>query len=80
MPNKNRRTPLSNAGWLTIGILLGFLAAALWYGIYVWDALGDVHFSAFGWLALVAGSLITIGVGAGLMTLVFYSNRKDLDR
>ena len=78
MHEKSR--PLSNAGWLAIGILLGFLAAALWYGFYAWDTLGEVHFSAFGWFALVAGSLAIIGVGAGLMTLVFYSNRNNLDR
>jgi len=80
MPDKSPRTPLSSAGWLALGVLFGFLAAALWYGIYVWDALGEVHLSSFGWFALIAGSLITIGVGAGLMALVFYSNRKDFDR
>ena len=80
MYNKKRRTPLSSAGWLALGVLLGLLAAALWYGVYVWNALGEVHLSSFGWFALIAGSLITIGVGTGLMALVFYSDRKDLDR
>ena len=36
--------------------------------------------SAFGWIALIAGSFITIAVGGGLMALVFYSSRHDMDR
>jgi hypothetical protein len=36
--------------------------------------------SAFGWFALIAGSLITVVIGAGLMALVFYSSRHDMDR
>jgi hypothetical protein len=80
MPDKDNRAPLSSAGWLAFGVLIGFLAVAIWYGIYTWGALGDVHMSAFGWFALIAGSVITIGVGGGLMALVFYSSRNDFDR
>jgi hypothetical protein len=36
--------------------------------------------SVFGWFALVAGSVITVAVGGGLMALVFYSSRNDYDR
>ena len=80
MFDKNRNAPLSSASWLALGILLGFLAVVLWYGIYAWDAIGDVHMSGFGWFALIAGSVLTIGVGGGLMALVFYSNRNNFDR
>jgi hypothetical protein len=80
MPDKQSRTHLSSAGWLALGVLLGFLAVTIWYAVYTWGELGDVHLSAFGWFALIAGSLITIGVGGGLMALVFYSNRNDFDR
>jgi hypothetical protein len=45
-----------------------------------WRALGDVEMSTFGWIALVAGSFVTIAVGAGLMALVFYSSRHNMDR
>jgi len=71
---------LSAGGWLALAVLLGFLAASIWYAVYSWSAIGVAHMSAFGWFALIAGSLITIAVGGGLMTLVFYSSRHDYDR
>jgi hypothetical protein len=80
MRNRPSQSPLSGAGWLALGILIGFLSVAIWYGMHSWSVLGDVRMSAFGWFALIAGSLVTVGVGAGLMALVFYSNRKDFDR
>jgi hypothetical protein len=80
MPDKKGNTPLSSASWLALGILVGFLAVVLWYGIYAWDAIGEVHISGFGWVALIAGSVLTIAVGGGLMALVFYSNRNNFDR
>lgn len=80
MNDDKPRPRLSSAGWFALCVLLGFLACSLWYGIVGWRALGDVEMSGFGWFALIAGSLITFGVGAGLMALVFYSNRHNLDR
>ncbi len=80
MPDKKSTPGLSVAGWLAIGVLAGFLAVSIWYGIAGWRALGDVEMSTFGWIALVGGSLITIAVGAGLMALVFYSSRNGMDR
>ena len=80
MKDAKPHSRLSPAGWIALCVLLGFLAFALWYGIVGWSALGDVQMSGFGWFALIAGSLITFGVGAGLMALVFYSSRHNLDR
>ncbi|MEJ0026557.1 MAG: hypothetical protein WDN01_11065 [Rhizomicrobium sp.] len=71
---------LSRAGWLALVILLGFLGVSIWYAAYTWGTLGAVRMSAFGWFALVAGSLLTIAVGGGLMALMFYSSRHDYDR
>jgi hypothetical protein len=36
--------------------------------------------STLGWTFLVLAVLVTFGLGAGLMALVFYSSRHDLDR
>jgi len=33
-----------------------------------------------GWFFIVIGILFTLGLGGGLMALVFYSSRKDFDR
>ncbi len=59
----------------------GSSAGSIWYAVSAWGALGDAsHMSTFGWFALIAGSLITVAVGGGLMALVFYSSRNDYDR
>jgi hypothetical protein len=71
---------LSGAGWIAVVVLVAFLTVSIWYGIAGWRALGDVEMSTFGWIALIAGSFITVAVGAGLMALVFYSSRHDMDR
>jgi hypothetical protein len=78
--DKKRRSQLSIAGWFALAILVGLLGCAVWYGVAGWYALGSVNISAFGWFALIAGSLITVVIGAGLMALVFYSSRHDMDR
>jgi hypothetical protein len=36
--------------------------------------------SGWGWTFLVLGVVVTIGLGGGLMALVFYSSRHDMDR
>jgi hypothetical protein len=80
MADKKDPPRISAAGWFALCVLIGFLAVGIWYGVAGWRALGDVEISAFGWVALIAGSLITVAVGASLMALVFYSSRHDLDR
>jgi hypothetical protein len=74
------RAHLTSGGWLALAVLFGFLAISVWYAVYSWNAIGVTHMSAFGWFALIAGSLITVAVGGGLMALIFYSSRHDYDR
>ncbi len=71
---------LSTAGWIALAVLLGFLAVSLWYAVKVWTAMSGVQMSGFGWTFLVLGVVVTIALGAGLMALVFYSARHDMDR
>jgi len=42
--------------------------------------MAGVHMSGWGWTFLILGIVVTIGLGAGLMALVFYSSRHDMDR
>ena len=79
-PEKNPDSRLSAAGWITLVILVGLFFAALWYAVKVWTAMAGVHMSGFGWTFLVLGVVVTIGLGAGLMALVFYSSRHDYDQ
>ena len=79
MYNK-KETPLTPAGLIALAVMLLFLVVALGYAIHVWNSLADVHMSGTGWVLMVAGILVTTGLGAGLMGLVFYSSRHDMDR
>lgn len=65
--------------FFTLAILLIFLAVASIFGYWVWQELGDVEMSHHGWIALTLGTVLTFAVGAGLMTLVFYSHRRGYD-
>jgi hypothetical protein len=67
---------MSKLGACVAGIMsLSVIAVA----VYLWLSLGDVAMSAAGYLALIAGGLGTLGLGVGLMTLVFYSHRHGFD-
>ena len=79
-PEKNQDSRLSAAGWIALVILAGFFFASLWYAVKVWTSMAGVHMSGWGWTFLVLGIVVTVALGAGLMALVFYSSRHDMDR
>ena len=54
-------------------VVLGIFIAAVWTG------LGDSEISGAGWLAMALGVIVTLGLGIGLMALVFISNRRGYD-
>jgi uncharacterized membrane protein len=57
-------------------VLLGCLAGVAVYG---WFMLRDSEMSTVAVVALAGGVLLTLIVGIGLMTLLFYSNREGFD-
>jgi hypothetical protein len=60
----------------TVAILfLAFVAV----GVYTWITLSDSELTVNGDVALVLGILGTVALGAGLMGLVFFSNRHGYD-
>jgi hypothetical protein len=79
-PDNKNSNKLTAAGWLALAVLVGFFGVSLWYAVRVWSAMSGTHMSGFGWLFLVLGVVVTIGLGAGLMFLVFYSSRHDMDQ
>ena len=79
-PEKDQNSRLSPAGWIALAVLVGFLFVSLWYAVKVWSSMAGVQMSGWGWLFLVLGIVVTIGLGAGLMALVFYSSRHDYDQ
>ena len=70
----------SPAAVITIVILVALLGWAAWYAVGAWTAMRGVHMSPLGWLFMILGVVVTFLLGAGLMALVFYSSRHDMDR
>ena len=70
---------LGPGGWFILIALLALLAASVVYGLDIWNGM-DVGMSGWGWGVLIAGVVVSGGLGGGLMALVFYSSRHDYDR
>ena len=67
---------MSKLGVFVAGLLsLSVIAVA----VHLWISLGDVAMGIAGYLALIAGGLSALGLGVGLMSLVYYSHRKGFD-
>ena len=54
-------------------VAVGLVIATLWSG------LGDSEISLAGWLAMGFGIIVTLALGIGLMSLVFFSSRGGYD-
>jgi len=64
--------------WVISAALLAILAIAFWasYGLWI-SVVASVP--AWVWLLLAIGGGLSVALGAGLMALVFYSNRMGFD-
>jgi len=71
---------LSAFGIVAILVMLGMLGWAGWYAVQSWNAMAGVKMSPLGWVFMALGAVVTFLVGAGLMVLIFYSSRHDMDR
>jgi hypothetical protein len=70
---------LSLGGLAIIIALVAILVAAAVYAIHIWNNVGT-PMTGWGWTMLVLGVVISIALGVGLMFLVFYSARHDMDQ
>ena len=64
---------------LLVLALIGLLLLTILFGAYMWGRLDDVQIGAHGFLALGLGVLLSLGLGIGLMSLVFFSSRRGYD-
>jgi hypothetical protein len=64
---------------IAAGIAAAVLMAVAVVVAGVWSGIGDSDISGAGWLALALGVVITLGLGVGLMALVFISSRRGYD-
>jgi hypothetical protein len=65
--------------WTAIVIALAAVAAVVVVVSNLWTSVGATRISPVGWLAMAFGILATLGLGIGLMALVFISNRRGYD-
>jgi len=80
MSKDGQKTGLTPFGTVAILVMVGVLGWACWYAVTAWTAMRGVAISTLGWIFMGLGALVTFLVGAGLMALVFYSSRNDMDR
>ncbi len=64
---------------LVVAAMLGLLGLAGLFSWYVWSELEGVEISLHGYIALGLGVVLTFALGAGLMALVFFSDRRGFD-
>ena len=62
---------------IAVAAILALAAASV--AVWAWISLGAVEVSISGYVALVLGGLATLGLGGGLMALLFYSHNKGFD-
>ena len=79
-PKDTSGSGLSAFGIGAILIMVGMLGWAGWYAVKSWNAMSGVEMSPLGWVFMAMGAVVTFLVGAGLMVLIFYSSRHDMDR
>jgi len=58
---------------------MAILAGAAGWAAYVWISVNEVELGLHGYAALALGVVLSLGLGVGLMSLVFYSSRKGRD-
>ena len=59
--------------------LLAILVASVGFAVHGWTAIEGPAMPVAGYVAMAAGIIVTLIVGVGLMSLVFYSRRHGYD-
>ncbi len=70
---------MARSSWIAVLVAVIVVGAVLAVVVSMWAAIGDAEISAGGWVALVLGVLFALGLGFGLMALVFISSRRGYD-
>jgi hypothetical protein len=65
------------ATWAGVAALVLLLGLAVRFLVLGWSSFGQsTSITVAGYFAMSLGTVVTLALGIGLMTLVFYSNRK----
>jgi hypothetical protein len=65
--------------WIVVGVVAVLVATVAVVSVINWLVIGDAGIDLNGWIALFLGVFATLGLGIGLMSLVFISNRRGYD-
>ena len=69
----------AKAAWLWAVLAGLFLAVVVALIVLTWFSIGPSEITPAGWVAMILGVLLTLGLGIGLMSLVFISSRRGFD-
>ncbi|HUC69152.1 MAG TPA: hypothetical protein VMA53_27295 [Stellaceae bacterium] len=80
MSDPSREKPSAPASQRALAVLgAGIILALVAIGVYTWRSLGPTEMDSNGYVALILGVLGTVGLGVGLMALLFFSHRYGYD-
>ncbi|CAN5170841.1 hypothetical protein BH11PSE4_BH11PSE4_37910 [soil metagenome] len=65
--------------WALVIVLCALLVFACFIAYAGWHSADGTDVPASGYIALALGVILSLGVGFGLMALVFYSSRRGYD-
>jgi hypothetical protein len=78
-PDASVSARLGLGSWSILIVLLLLLAATFVIIYLGWTLANGTDVPASGYVAMALGVLVSLGVGFGLMALIFYSSRKGYD-
>jgi len=71
---------LPSAGNIVLVVaLVAILAGSGWFAAQAWVSVTGPSMPAFGYVAMALGVVFSVGLGCGLMALLFYSSRHGYD-
>jgi len=72
-------TARGRRSWIAVTLAAAVVLAVAVVIAECWSGIGDSEISEAGWFAMGFGIAVTLTLGIGLMSLVFFSNRQGYD-
>ena len=69
----------STSTWIAVALAITILLAVVVVIAEFLNGIGDSEISLAGWFAMGLGIIVTLALGIGLMSLVFFSSRGGYD-
>ena len=69
----------STVTWFAVMLAMTMVLVVIVVIAEFWSGLGDSEISPAGWFAMGLGIIVTLALGIGLMSLVFFSSRGGYD-